>query len=238
MALWLLAAAAGVAVIAGGAAAGLWFVPFAAGLAAGLANRIGGWRVRVLVPAVAAMAIAGWGIPLWWPTLHGSRPAAPRGSSPRWPACRPPRAAGMLVTLMVGVLQGLAGLWLGRARTPPPCRTIPGAGIADADAPGAADAGAADVRALDARAADAGAADASAASVRFRRGAGTARCAARRTSVARVSGSWRADSACGAADVGAADVRFLGAGAQAARTPGGWTGGRADSPAPRPTMGE
>jgi hypothetical protein len=75
--LWLLAAVAGAAVIAGGAAAGLWFAPFIVGLAAGLASPIAGWRSRVLVPAVAAAAIAGWGIALWWPALHG----APAGAA-------------------------------------------------------------------------------------------------------------------------------------------------------------
>lgn len=107
------------AVIAGGAAAGLWFVPFAAGLAAGLVNRIGGWRARAIVPAVAGMAVAGWGIPLWWPALHGE----PAGGTARVIAAlaaRPASAtAGVLVTLLVAAVQALAGLGLGRALTRP-----------------------------------------------------------------------------------------------------------------------
>jgi hypothetical protein len=157
-ALWLLAAVAGAALIAAGAAAGLWFVPFAAGLAAGLANRVGGWRARVLVPAVAAMAIAGWGIALWWPALHG-RPAG--GTAPVIAALArtaPAATAGVLVALGVGVLQALAGLWLGCSLTLYSRAAIPGAEMAEAGATGAADAGAADVRPLDARAADARAA--------------------------------------------------------------------------------
>jgi hypothetical protein len=171
--LWLLAAAAGVAVIAGGAAAGLWFVPFAAGVGAGLASRIGDWRVRVLVPAVAAMAIAGWGIPLGWPALHGERAG---GTAPVIAAlaARPASAAaGVLLTLLVAVLQALAGLWLGRALPLRPRPAVPGAEFTGAEftGAGAADAGIADVRALDAgaadvRALDAGAADAGVADVR------------------------------------------------------------------------
>jgi hypothetical protein len=116
-ALWLLAAA-GTALIAAGAAAGLWFVPFVVGLAAGLASRIGGGRPRVLVPAVAAAAVAGWGIPLCWPVLRGQ----PAGGTARvigGLAGLPGSAApGVLVTLLVAVLLGLAGLWLGRALAP------------------------------------------------------------------------------------------------------------------------
>jgi hypothetical protein len=123
--LWLLAAAAGAAVIAGGAAAGLWFAPLAVGLAAGLVNRFAGWRPRVLVPAVAAMAVAGWGIPLWWPALHG-QPAG--GTAPVIAALAslPGSAAGgVLVALLAAVLQALAGLWLGRALTPRPRPVAP-----------------------------------------------------------------------------------------------------------------
>jgi hypothetical protein len=121
--LWLLAAAAGVAVIAGGAAAGLWFAPLAIGLVAGLVNRVAGWRARVLVPAVAAMAVAGWGIPLGWPALHGQ----PTGGTARVIAGLPGSATGgALVTLLVAVAQALAGLWLGRALTPHPRPVVPG----------------------------------------------------------------------------------------------------------------
>lgn len=117
---WLLAAVGGVAVIAGGAVVGLWFAPFVVGFLAGLANRIGGWRARVMATAVAVMAVAGWGIPLWWPALHGT----PAGSTARVIAALaglPPYAfVGVVVTLLVAVAQALVGLWLGRALTPRP----------------------------------------------------------------------------------------------------------------------
>jgi hypothetical protein len=123
---WLLAAVAGAALIAGGALIGLWFAPFAVGLLAGLANRIGGWRARVMMVAVSATAVAGWGIPLWWPALHGQ----PVGATARVIAALahlPAYAfAGVVVTLLIAVLQALAGLWLGRALTPRPAIDVPG----------------------------------------------------------------------------------------------------------------
>jgi hypothetical protein len=148
-ALWLLAAVAGVALIAGGAAAGLWFLPLATGVAGGLANRFGGWRARVLVPAVAAMAVAGWGIALGWPALHG-HPAG--GTSPVIAGLARRTSsvtASVLVALLIAALLALAGLWLGHALARYPRAALPDAGIAEAGAAGAADDGAAVVRTLD-----------------------------------------------------------------------------------------
>jgi hypothetical protein len=118
---WLLALLAGVAVVAGGAALGWWFVPFAAGLAAGLANRVGGWRTRVAVPAVAAMAATGWAIPLLWEALVAHQPygavareIAALGGLPAY------AATGVALTLLIAVAQAVVGYWLGRALTPRP----------------------------------------------------------------------------------------------------------------------
>jgi hypothetical protein len=118
LAAWLLGFAAGAAVIAAGAVFGLWYLPFAVGAAAGLADRVGNWGARVTVPAVAAMAAIGWGIPLWWPTLRGE----PAGATARVVAALaglPPHAAvAIALTLLIAVIQAVAGLWLGRALTP------------------------------------------------------------------------------------------------------------------------
>jgi hypothetical protein len=57
----MLAFLAGPAASAAGALAGLWFVPFVVGLLAGLAVRFGRWRLQMTLPAVAAMAVIGWG---------------------------------------------------------------------------------------------------------------------------------------------------------------------------------
>lgn len=118
--LWLLGALAGTAVIAGGAAIGWWFLPFAAGLAAGLANFYGEWRPAALLPAVSAMGVAGWAVPLWLPLARG----VPVGAAARVIAALvglPPHAyAAIAITLLIPVAQALAGLWLGRALTPRP----------------------------------------------------------------------------------------------------------------------
>jgi hypothetical protein len=147
--LWLLAAAAGVALIAGGAVAGLWFAPFAVGLAAGLVSRPGRWRARVLVPAVTVMAVAGWGIPLWWPALHGEPPGGTARVIAALAGLPGSVAGGVLVTLLVAAAQALAGMWLGRALTPRPRPVVPGPEALIADAAGPAGPAAMDPAAMD-----------------------------------------------------------------------------------------
>jgi hypothetical protein len=119
---WVLAAVGGLALIAVGAWAGVWFVPFIVGLATGSAVRWGGWRLRVSAPAVLVMAAGGWGLALWIPALRG----LPVGATARTIAAiagLPAEAAvTVAVTLAVSVVLGLAGLWLGRAVTPRPAR--------------------------------------------------------------------------------------------------------------------
>jgi hypothetical protein len=119
-ALWLLALVIGMLLIWAGAVVGWWFMPFGCGLLAGLFNRYGGWRIRTLVPAVALMAVAGWAIPLCFQALRGQ---------PYWGTARviaalvglPASAAlAIALTLLLGVLEALAGLWLGRALLPQP----------------------------------------------------------------------------------------------------------------------
>jgi hypothetical protein len=115
---WIVAALAGAGLIAAGASAGLWFAPLVVGLAAGVAARWGQWRLRVMLPAVAAMSALGWGAALLRPALHG----LPIGATARTIAViagLPPFAVvGVAVTLGVAVMLGLAGLWLGRSVTP------------------------------------------------------------------------------------------------------------------------
>ena len=115
---WILALLTGTVAVAAGALAGLWFVPFVAGLAAGLAARPGGWRLRVTLPASAAMAAAGWGGVLCWQAAGGE----PAGATARVVAALAGlpayAAAGVAATLLVAVLQALVGAWLGRALAP------------------------------------------------------------------------------------------------------------------------
>jgi len=102
------------AVAAATAVFGLWFVPFVAGVGAGLLSR----RRPGVVPAAALGAIAGWALPLWILALRG----LPAGATARAIAALagiPPYAAvTVAVTLLLAALQTLAGAWLARALTP------------------------------------------------------------------------------------------------------------------------
>jgi hypothetical protein len=111
---WWLAGCAVAAVILGfGAALGLWFLPFVAGIAAGIAP----WRARHPLALVVLAVLVGWGAALWWPALSG----APAGATARVLAALaglPPHAAvGVAATLLVGILQAVVALWLARAAT-------------------------------------------------------------------------------------------------------------------------
>ena len=119
---WIVAGLAGAGLIGLGATAGLWFVPMIVGVIGGMAARWGQWRLRVMVPAVVMISVAGWGAALADQAERG----LPVGATARviaaiggLPAVA---AAGVAVTLGVAVLLGLAGLWLGRALTPWPAR--------------------------------------------------------------------------------------------------------------------
>jgi hypothetical protein len=101
---WVLAFAAGAAAVAGGAVVGLFFIPFLVGLGTGLLARWSGWRLRVTLPAAVVMAVLGWGIPL-------ARMVAGVTGVPGLPAHG---ARGTIAVLLAGVLQALAGVWLGR----------------------------------------------------------------------------------------------------------------------------
>lgn len=119
---WLLAAIVGILLIAGGAMLGLWFMPFLLGLATGVAMRWGAWRLRVTIPAMLIMAAAGWTLALWAAAMRGM-PVAPTARTIAEVAGLPAVAALIVgITLAVSVVQGLAGLWLGRAIAPRPAR--------------------------------------------------------------------------------------------------------------------
>ena len=110
---WLAVCAVTAALLGLGAAFGLWWLPFAAGFAAGAAP----WRARSALGLVLVAVPAGWGGALWWPALTG----APAGATARAVAALaglPPYAGvGVAGTLLVGVLQALAAVWLARAVT-------------------------------------------------------------------------------------------------------------------------
>lgn len=117
---WLLGLLAGVVLIAGGAVVGWWFMPFAAGLLAGLANRIGRWPTRVALSAVAIVAALGWAAPLAWSVLRGQPYVAVARVIAVLLGLPASAAVGIAFTLAVAVIQGVVGYWLGRAVTPMP----------------------------------------------------------------------------------------------------------------------
>ena len=117
--LWLLAGAAGAAIVAAGALAGWWFLPFLVGLGTGLTARYGRLRLRATLPAAVAVAAAGWGAALAWLALRDGLPEVTVARSIATLAGLPAAAAvAIAVTLVVAALQAAAGLWLGRALAP------------------------------------------------------------------------------------------------------------------------
>jgi hypothetical protein len=117
--LWLLACLAGALIVAAGALAGWWFVPFLAGLGTGLAAHYGRLRLRATLPAAVAMAAVGWGAALAWLALRDRLPEVTVARTIAALAGLPASAAlAIAVTLVVAVLQAVAGLWLGRALAP------------------------------------------------------------------------------------------------------------------------
>jgi hypothetical protein len=116
--LWLLGALAAAGVVAVAALAGWWFLPFLVGLAVGLADRWARWRWRVTLPSVAVITGAGWAGALGWLVARGL---------PEWAVAHEIAALAGLpvhasiviaVTVLVAMIEGLAGLWLGRALLP------------------------------------------------------------------------------------------------------------------------
>jgi hypothetical protein len=117
-ALWLLACLAGAVIVAAGALAGWWFVPFLAGLAGGLAAHYGRWRLRVSLPAVMLIAAVGWGAALWWLVRGGLPEGAVAREIAALAGLPASSAVAIAVTLLVAVIQAAVGLWLGRALAP------------------------------------------------------------------------------------------------------------------------
>jgi hypothetical protein len=121
---WICAGLAATVMIAWGAIEALWYISLIIGVIAGVAARFGQWRLRVMAPAVVVMCAAGWGAALIVPAVRG----LPIGATARTIAgvagLPPMLVVGVGITLAVSVVQGLAGLWLGRALTPYPARSL------------------------------------------------------------------------------------------------------------------
>lgn len=110
---WTGAGAAGVAVAAVGSVLGLWFLPFVCGLLAGVCGRLVGARARAAVLASGAVAVGGWGVPLLWRALAGEAVGSTAHAVAALAGLPPIGAIVLAATLLVAVLQGLCGAWLG-----------------------------------------------------------------------------------------------------------------------------
>jgi len=116
---WLLACVGGALLVAAGALAGWWFLPFLAGLAAGLAGRYGRLRLRATLPAALLVAATGWGAALAWLAVRDGLPEAAVARTIAALAGLPASAGvAIAVTLLVAAIQAAAGVWLGRALAP------------------------------------------------------------------------------------------------------------------------
>jgi hypothetical protein len=110
---WLAACALAAAILGFGAALGLWWLPFVAGIATGIAP----WRLRSALAAVVLAVLAGWGAALWWPALSGATAGATARVIAALAGLPPHAAIGVAATLLVGVAQALVALWLACAAT-------------------------------------------------------------------------------------------------------------------------
>src|SRR5258708_40043324 len=110
---WLCGLLLGTVAVAIGAYSGSWFMPFVVGLLAGLANRVGGWPIRLAVPAVVLMAVIGWGAPLGWAALHGQPYGAVAREAAALAGLPAHASVGLAATMLLAIVQGMVGYWLG-----------------------------------------------------------------------------------------------------------------------------
>ncbi|TVZ06209.1 hypothetical protein EAS64_01845 [Trebonia kvetii] len=97
-----------------GAHFGLWFVPFVLGAVVSAFRP----RARAYVLVVAAGAAAGWALALWLMALDGLPVGATARTISALAGLPPYAAVVVAVTLLLAVLQALAGIWLARAVFP------------------------------------------------------------------------------------------------------------------------
>ena len=103
-------------VVAATAQAGLWWVPFIAGVLAGLASlRWPYLRPTRVVLVTVAGAVVGWALPLWIMALLGYPSGATARAIAGFAGLPPYAFVTVVVTLLLAALQVLAGTWLARA---------------------------------------------------------------------------------------------------------------------------
>ncbi|MFD8756161.1 hypothetical protein ACFV0O_35060 [Kitasatospora sp. NPDC059577] len=96
---------------------GLWHLPFLSGLAIGTATAVRGLRARTAVLAGTAAVLAGWGAPLGWRAASGEAVAGTARTVAALAGLPALASLVIAVTLLLGLLQALLGVWLGRTAT-------------------------------------------------------------------------------------------------------------------------
>ena len=87
-------------------------------MAGGIASHLGQWRLRTALLATVVVAALGWAVPLGWQAWHTGAVRATARVVAALAGLPAHSSVGIAATLLVAVLQALAGLWLGRALFP------------------------------------------------------------------------------------------------------------------------
>lgn len=117
----LAAAGAGAAAVALGAALGLWYLPFAAGLAVGVLAFLRGPGFARAAVTLVALGPVPWAAVLLLRSLRGDTIGGTARTVAALAGLPPLAAVTVLLTLLVPLLEAAAGAWLGRAL----CRLLP-----------------------------------------------------------------------------------------------------------------
>jgi len=91
-----------------------WYLPFVAGLAAGLTRlrSRGGPRGWALLPAAVVAGAGGWGLALLWRVWSGERVSGAAEVTAALAGLPPRPSVIVIATLLVAGLQALCGAWL------------------------------------------------------------------------------------------------------------------------------
>ncbi|MEU9045576.1 MULTISPECIES: hypothetical protein [unclassified Kitasatospora] len=95
----------------------LWYLPFASGLLIGAVTAARGLRARPAVLVAAMAALAGWGAPLLWRVASGEAVAGTARTVAALAGLPALASLVVAITLLIGLVQALLGVWLGRTAT-------------------------------------------------------------------------------------------------------------------------
>ncbi|MFF2146129.1 hypothetical protein [Kitasatospora sp. NPDC058190] len=100
--------------VAVGSLWGLWYLPFPCGLLIGAATAVRGLRARTAVLTATVAALVGWGAPLLWRAASGEAVAGTARTVAALAGLPALAALVVAATLLIGLVQTLLGVWLGR----------------------------------------------------------------------------------------------------------------------------